>query len=150
MANQRKTNQRKTNQRKINRRKTPRNKSNKRRNRARSQAALSARGKPQMQMVDFGDGEVQPVRAVYDRQSFIDHIQRVEAYANGASLADVQAEVLPERLRDESVAAYAGSISDATRGRSELDLAPGCYALTIDMEDGELVAMSPLKSDKGA
>ena len=58
----------------------------------------------------------QKVRVVSGRESFIDHIQRVEAYVNGARLSDVEKDELPEHLKNEDVAARAARIWDAFNG----------------------------------
>ena len=51
-------------------------------------------------------------RIVSGRESFIDHIQRVEAYIAGASLSEVEKDELPEHLKNSKAAAYAGMLYD--------------------------------------
>lgn len=52
------------------------------------------------------------VRTNKTREDFIDHIQRVEAYAKGADLTEVEADELPDRLQDPGAAAHAKRIWD--------------------------------------
>ena len=56
--------------------------------------------------------KVRRPKIVTTREDFIDHIQRVEAYINGASLEEVEQETLPEHLQDPDVAAYAAALCD--------------------------------------
>lgn len=48
-----------------------------------------------------------------DREDFIDHIQRVEAYLKGADLEEVDRNVLPTHLKDSEVADYAAALWDS-------------------------------------
>lgn len=51
-------------------------------------------------------------RGVASRQDFIDHIQRVEAYLNGASLEEVEQDELSAELIDPDAEAYAARLYD--------------------------------------
>ena len=56
-------------------------------------------------------------RKVSSRAHFIDHIQRVEAYLNGADLDEVEQETLPDHLKDAAAAEYAARLFDSTTSR---------------------------------
>jgi hypothetical protein len=61
------------------------------------------------------------VRGVKDREDFIDHIQRVEAYLNGADLDEVERDALPAHLKGSDVAEYAAALWDSLLDLDRVD-----------------------------